>query len=194
MTSTTSSTKMKEIKGDLLDFPEGINVIVHGANTMNKMRSGIAKQIAARYPQAVAADHAYYCICKGLNESMMGTASVAEVEGKGRIYNLYQQSTTRSTNPEKSRHVDYEGFYNGLLFIRKNLEVREVVKDTVIGFPKNIACGLAGGDWNIIRAMIESVFGDINTVIVERVENDNSSESGQNAVAAVEQPDPNPVS
>lgn len=154
---------IREIKGNLLDFPDGINAIVHGANTLNIMGGGIAKQIATRYPEAKYADEAFYLMSKALSDNMLGYASIAEVEGKGRIYNLYQQSTVGVNG----RHVNYEALYRGLEFVHKNIEGRGVLSSTVVGFPKFMSCGLAGGEWSIVRPMIDYIFDGSEVVIVE---------------------------
>ena len=33
-------------------------------------------------------------------------------------------------------------------------------KDKKIGFPKNIGCGLGGGNWKVISALIEEILGE----------------------------------
>ena len=44
------------ITGDLLDFPQGIDIIAHSCNCRNTMSAGIAKQIKDHYPLAYDAD------------------------------------------------------------------------------------------------------------------------------------------
>ena len=44
------------ITGDLLDFPQGIDIIAHSCNCRNTMSAGIAKQIKDRYPLSYDAD------------------------------------------------------------------------------------------------------------------------------------------
>ena len=33
-------------------------------------------------------------------------------------------------------------------------------KGSTIGFPKNIGCGLGGGNWKVISALIEEILGE----------------------------------
>ena len=51
-----------------------------------------------------------------------------------------------------------------LLFIQ-----HETGEPQVLGLPYGISCGLAGGNWGIIKAMIEDIFLDnlIKTYIVK---------------------------
>lgn len=84
---------MKTIEGNLLDFPNGINMIFHQANTENVMGAGIAQQIRKRYPQAYKADKDFF-IPKG--RERLGNHSVALVSRNSEDYklvvNLYGQS------------------------------------------------------------------------------------------------------
>ena len=48
--------KTEHIVGDILDFPNDIDIVVHGCNTLNIFGSGIAKQIKDRYPEVYEAD------------------------------------------------------------------------------------------------------------------------------------------
>ena len=85
----------KTIKGNLLDaFDRGdVDVIAHQCNCFCNMGSGIAPQIAKRYPAARAADNT---TIKG-DSDKMGTFTRAiisrDVDGEiiddGIVYNLY---------------------------------------------------------------------------------------------------------
>ena len=148
--------------GNLLDFPYGINTIAHSCNTLNVMGAGIAKQIANRYPEAKEADDAAADV--GLNE--LGEFSVAEVEvedsssfphqyfgkktRKCTIYNLYTQDRVGH-----GREVNYEALYRNFHLMRTQLNNES---DVVLGLPYGISCGLAGGSWQIVSAMINTIF------------------------------------
>ena len=183
--------EIKTIKGNLLDFPAycetdsdnyiGINVIAHSCNCQNVMGAGIAKQIKDRYPQAFEADHERWSneYNEGGNWScQIGGYSKAEIKTKfsnlthGRlghvtIYNLYTQSGYST----KSRQVNYEYFWKALKAMQEDLLFiqHETGNRQVLGLPYGISCGLAGGNWKIIKAMIEDIFLDslIETYIVK---------------------------
>jgi hypothetical protein len=53
-----------------------------------------------------------------------------------------------------SRFTSYDAFAKCLEAMRDRLP-----KYATIGFPKNIGCGLGGGNWNIISTMIEEILG-----------------------------------
>ena len=165
------------IGGNLLDFPThcttnpdtflGINNIAHSCNCQNVMGGGIAKQIKDRYPQAFEADHERWSdeYNDGGNwRCQIGDYSKAVIETQwthlphATIYNLYTQSGYSTSK----REVNYEYFWKAmkamqedLLFNQHELNVRQVV-----GVPYGISCGLAGGNWKIIKAIIEDIFLD----------------------------------
>jgi O-acetyl-ADP-ribose deacetylase (regulator of RNase III) len=182
------------IEGNLLDFPPycktergsknytGINVIAHSCNCQNVMGGGIAKQIKDRYPQAFEADTERWSneYNDGGNwRCQIGDYSKAEIKSnsvsggliflpnnKGTIYNLYTQSGYST----KSRQVNYEYFWQALKNMQEDLLFiqHETGEPQVLGLPYAISCGLAGGNWGIIKAMIEDIFLDslIKTYIV----------------------------
>jgi len=96
-------------------------------------------------------------------EPYLGKVTITPVEEGRFVANLYQQATIKSLNPEISRHVSYDAFYNGLC------ELKRIFADNPqhFGFPKKIGSDRAGGDWRIILAMIQSVFDDSTVTIVE---------------------------
>jgi hypothetical protein len=174
--------EIKQIKGNLLNFPThdfndpdhyiGISAIAHSCNTRMIMGGGIARQIKSRYPQAYQADVNYISNEYDDNGQFihpLGNFSKAEVSSKslpnnkGYIYNMYTQASIGND----SRQVDYEKFWQALNNVEKDLYKMNMDKDQydgsappVFGLPHGISCGLAGGNWDIIKAMIEDIFLD----------------------------------
>jgi len=174
--------KVKTIQGNLLDFPPycktdpnsytGINAIAHSCNTRNIMGGGIAKQIKNRYPQAYEADTKAFNIeydKDGQYVSWLGKFSKAEInskflpDNKGYVYNMYTQANIG----DGSRQVHYEKFWQALKRVEQDLYAMNVAKHEydgsgppVLGLPYGISCGLAGGNWGIIKAMIEDIFSE----------------------------------
>lgn len=148
---------MKYVTGNLLDmFDQGkFDIIVHGCNCFCTMRCGIAKQIADRYPEALAAD----------KETMlgdyhkMGNYSFAELEGNKAIINGYTQFAYGKTET----YTNYTAVYS--LF--KKLKC--IRSDVRIGIPK-IGAGLGGGDWKVIEGIIDEAMEgkDVTCVIYEK--------------------------
>jgi len=174
---------IETIEGNLLDFPSycktnpdkyiGISSIAHSCNCETIMGGGIARQIKSRYPQAYEADIEFHTRRehKTLSEfsNALGEFSKTEVnskflpDGKGLIYNMYTQVSVGT----ESRQVNYEKFWQALKKIEEDLYKMNVEKHEydpsappVLGLPYGISCGLAGGNWKIIKAVIEDIFLD----------------------------------
>lgn len=160
---------MKIIEGNLLDFPQGINRIAHSCNTHNVMGAGIARSIKSHFPYAWQAD----CIAHQNQKNKLGSYSFGWVDidsgdcEKG-VYNLYSQSTIGM-----GREVNYEAFYQALCNAREDMEIHQVQsgENITLGLPYGISCGLAGGNWKIISAMIDDIFNNspVKVLIVELV-------------------------
>ena len=153
---------MKTIEGNLLDFPNGINMIFHSANTENVMGAGIAQQIRKRYPEAYKVDKDYF-IPKG--RERLGHYSQALVSGGSKDYklvvNLYGQMLNEdsvfgvrtnyfalrdSLRRSLDDHVTFSGHYN----------------EAICGFPYGMGCGLGGGDWKIVESIISKALEEFN--------------------------------
>ena len=65
------------------------------------------------------------------------------------------------------REVDYEKFWQALKRVEQDLFEMKIGKHEydgspppILGLPWGISCGLAGGNWGIIFAMISDIFID----------------------------------
>lgn len=162
------------VEGNLLDFPNycrenpnkylGINAIAHSCNTRNIMGAGIAKQIKSRFPQAYEADTEAYNTEydeNGQYVNWLGKFSKAEInskflpDDKGYIYNMYTQASVGA-----GRQVSYEVFWQALKRVEQDLLTIDEGNPPVLGLPYQISCGLAGGSWGIIKAIIDDIFLD----------------------------------
>jgi len=147
---------LKYKKGNLLDaFDNGeVNIVVHCANCFHTFGSGIAREIAQRYPDAYKADHCtpYADINK------LGTASVCWLGKSNWIVNLYGQYDYG----KNKRQVNYGALGSGFSSVVKSFGE----SGNSFGFPL-IGCGLAGGDWSIVSELIEFYFRDEDVTIYE---------------------------
>lgn len=149
---------MKKIKGDLLDLAEAgeFNIIVQGCNCFCTQKSGLAGQIAKRYPQAVAADNETRC-----GDLMkLGTYTLASVTTKAGGFVIINAYTQYGTNKKEEFQDLFE--YTSFQLILEKLARLTGVKIN-FGFPL-IGCGLAGGDEVRILKMIE----DFSLVVEEQ--------------------------
>lgn len=152
---------IREIEGNLLDWPENVNVMVHQANCFHTFGGGIARAIAQKYPEAPKADEEQSIYG---DENKLGTFTVVKLADGKRIVNLYGQHKTSASE----RMTNYEALYTGLNTLHNVILQSDNAKDYVIGIPYGIGCGLGKASWRIIKTMIEVIFGksDIPVVIV----------------------------
>jgi len=151
---------MQEIKGNLITLAQegNFDLIGHGCNCFCTMGKGIAPQIKEAFPEAWKADQATN---KG-DFNKLGNCSFGfETLDNGNtliICNIYSQYNYNRIG-EKIRHLDYEAL---TLALRKiNFEFNGLS----IGLPA-IGSGLAGGDWNKIKNIIENELKDMDVTIV----------------------------
>ncbi len=133
-------------QGNLLE--SGCNVICHQTNCMGAMGSGIAKQIRAQFPTV------YKTFLDTYNSkgNKLGNIDVIPI-GEKFVVNMYSQ---KEYLPRTVRHTNYEAFRECVKKIKEYFYNER--EDIIIGFPAKIGCGLAGGDWTIVRAIIEEEF------------------------------------
>lgn len=160
--------KLIEVKGDLFDYFEDgtVQAIGHCCNCQNSFGAGIAATIKKKYPGAYKADTEHY---KSFQDApftdpsdQLGTISTYQISNlEGVIFNLYGQDGYWGKRP-----VDYEMIYQALELMATKCNLIGIAS---VGFPKKMASDLAGGNWNVIKAMIEAVFSntDITVYIVE---------------------------
>ena len=148
---------MKTLQGDLLKLAKAgsFDVIAHGCNCFCTMGAGIAKGVAAQFPQAFHADQQ---TSKG-DRAKLGTCSVAKVQtanGHLTLVNAYTQYDYRGSGDK----IDYNAVRSCMRWISDNYGSGK------IGLPK-IGAGLAGGDWSKILAIIEEELGGRDVTVVE---------------------------
>lgn len=153
---------IKHIKGNLLDFPEGINIIAHCCNAQGVMGSGIALQIKEEYPAA------YEVYRKSFEDKTLhlGSVTVATLSNGKKVANIVGQEKYGGDG----RFVDYEAIYVGLEILRDGmLRAKSDGRKLILGVPYKMGCDRAGGEWTILLAMLEKLFGneDLQLVVVE---------------------------
>jgi len=146
----------EEIKGNLIALTvEGkFDVITHGCNCFCAMGSGIAPQMARAFgADKFDLEQPEY---KG-DKSKLGKIDWRSVNGTY-IVNSYTQYGF-SAYKKTGIPLDYEA-------LRKCLqEINKSFNNQRIGLPL-IGCGLAGGDWNIVKAMIQEELKDMSKITV----------------------------
>jgi O-acetyl-ADP-ribose deacetylase (regulator of RNase III) len=127
----------------LLNVTSG--VILHGCNCFCTMGAGVAKLLRDKYPIVEKVDNA---TLRG-DRKKLGNYTRAAVDGGLTILNCYTQYLYSSWEPQ----IDYDALSKCFEKIKFDFP------NTNLSIPR-IGCGLAGGDWDIVSQMIESIFDD----------------------------------
>lgn len=146
---------MKIIKGNIFDGEW--HGLVHIVNLHHAMKSGIAKQIVAKYPEAREADNKTE---KG-GIFKLGNFSFAHIPLKDTdemidIFNLYGQVGIGNYGNPLNRNVRYDHVHDGLFRICDKIMQIKHEEKYILAMPE-IGCGLAGGDRGIIHAILKFV-------------------------------------
>lgn len=147
---------MRHVKGDLIKLAlDGkFDVIIHGCNCFCAMGAGIARQIRQTFPKAYEADRE----TKSGDVYKLGKYSWALINIKDAplvVVNGY----TQFHHTGKGVLADYKAVE--ILFTRLKTDF----PGKRFGYPK-IGAGLAGGDWEIIRKIIDrALTGEEHTLV-----------------------------
>jgi O-acetyl-ADP-ribose deacetylase (regulator of RNase III) len=140
--------------GSIFDAKE-VTHLIHQANLYHTFGSGIALEIKKRFPEAYEADK----LTVHGDKKRLGTFTFAKVKDLT-IVNLYSQDGMGG----KDRHTDYVAMLAGLEAIREWIPTTH--KAPVVGFPFKIGCGLANGDWNIVKPIIDGTFSKVPYAVI----------------------------
>lgn len=168
-----------EVEGDLIALAEEgkFDVIAHGVNCMCKQEAGIAPQMVKAFgTHKFKKEFFRYrgdinklgtIDFKGIQyengENIREIFNKLFVLGKSNLYvvNAYTQfNYGRNHKDGTDKPLDYHALK--LCFLKMN----HIFQGMHIGLPK-IGCGLAGGNWTVVRQLIQSTFTlcDVTVVI-----------------------------
>lgn len=147
-----------EIKGDLIEafFNKEVDVIAHQVNCFGIAKSGIAVKIFEVFPWIAEP----YFADKRPVKNRLGKLTAAKKDEQWG-FNLCGQFHHDHSDPGYKTH--YSAQYLAMKIMASILKKEE--KPLKVGFPL-IGCGLAGGDWEMVRQNIERAFKDTNLEII----------------------------
>jgi O-acetyl-ADP-ribose deacetylase (regulator of RNase III) len=144
-------TKIKYIKGDLLEAPE--QIVLHGCNACGVMGSGVARLIREKWPKAY---HDYVECYNSYGLDLGSVLTSRQSDDKIILNAITQQSYGRG-----GVHVSYWAIANVIRLLNDNPDVR---KEKIVAMPM-IGAGLGGGDWPVISAIIENEAKNFQPVV-----------------------------
>lgn len=141
---------MNTIEGNLLDQK---GILVHGCNCHGVMGSGVAAGVRSKYPHVFQQYRERY-ERQGLH---LGEVQLCVAEPGVYLANAMTQFDFGSDKV----NADYPA-------IRECFKKVKLLADALelpVYYPL-IGCGLAGGDWNVVSAIIEEELGDMDHTLV----------------------------
>lgn len=148
---------MNIVLGDLLKAKE--NIIVHQVNCQGVMGSGLALSIRKKYPN-VYEEYRNYCV-RNVSDKLLGRCLLVRIKPNKYVCNLFGQFSYGRT----ATHTNYSAFRKALKLLAKLANE----KDYSVAFPFKIGSNLAGGDWNIIKQIIEEEMKGIEYTVYKKI-------------------------
>lgn len=156
---------VSEITGDLIAMAKSgeAKYIAHGCNCFMLMGAGIAKQIAEEFPIALEVDRGVGY--KGDMRKLGDFTLAYDRDHDLTIFNMYTQYRPGPVQ-EDDLHMDIATAFEELDFYltKTTLFGTEAVRKT-IHIPL-IGCGIAGGNWEKIRELIDENTPNLDIVVV----------------------------
>ncbi|WP_024428304.1 macro domain-containing protein [Bacillus safensis] len=147
------------VERNILDTTK--NIICHQVNCKGVMGAGLAKQIKSKYPN-VYKDYKQLCKDQNIKRGLLGATQFVDVNENKTIANLFAQDSYGV----KTRQTDYEAMELCLKSLKSVVTTDySKYKGCSIAIPYGIGCGLAGGDWNIVKQMIDDILGECDVTI-----------------------------
>lgn len=133
-----------EVKGDIVK-DKVYDIFCHQVNCQGVMGSGLAKQIRYAYPEVF---NCYKNKCTN-DKNLLGTIQHVLTSDYRICINMFAQDQYG----RDKQYTDYTAFKKCLDEIAQKIMPLSTVDK--IAFPYMIGCGLAGGDWVIVRGMLQ---------------------------------------
>ena len=151
--------------GDLLKAKDCM-AIVHQTNCLGVMGAGIARQIKNKWFDNIYEPYRKTCLNFSNKKELLGKIQVLKTNDEPIKYviNVFgEYSFTESECPfPNGRHTDYDALFQCLNKVKTWCIEHNVGN---IGMPKNLGCGMAGGDWNgVVYPLIHKIFGKDETL------------------------------
>lgn len=144
---------VKYIDGNIFDCIE--NIIVHQTNCQGVMGHGIALQVKERYYEVFEA-YKLHCDVAENKQDLLGTVLFLDTYDNKIIANIFGQ-----LNYGEGLQTNYGKLAKGLD------DIAEYAKENnlSVAIPYKIGCGLAHGNWEVVKELIESIFADVECTV-----------------------------
>lgn len=144
---------VKTIQCDI--FESGANIICHQVNCKGVMGSGLAKQVKEKFPHVYSN---YIHLCEDYKHK--GMSPLGNWQAVPINYNDIEDRYVVNIFAQDA--YGYTGVYTQYGALRTALESMKRAIEGMnysVAFPAYMGCKRGGGDWNIVRQIIEDIFG-----------------------------------
>ena len=142
-----------EKTGDLITEPA--DIIAHQTNCIGVMGAGVARQIRDRLLSKKEYSR-YVEICHEKGSRLLGQTQLLTSDDGRLIANCFGEDA-----PSKDRlDTDYDALERSLIRVRNYAKKNRLS----VAIPGLMGCGLAGGDWNVVRKMVYDIFDETQGV------------------------------
>jgi O-acetyl-ADP-ribose deacetylase (regulator of RNase III) len=144
-----------EREGDILDSRD--DVILHQVNCKGVMGAGLAKKIADAWP-AVLEDYTGR-FRNGPRSDLLGLSFFTQISKTPCqwVVSLFGQDGYGTDK----RHTDYSALRRAI----QSFVARSYLGFSTISVPYKLGCGLGGGDWDIVKSIIEEELADYKVTV-----------------------------
>lgn len=142
-----NNNMIKEISGDLLRQP--VDIIAHQTNCVGAMGAGIARQIKDHLLTSQEYQK-YVNKCRESGAALLGQTQLLEAPDGRIIANCFGENVPTG----KGKDTDYDALMHSIAKVRNYAKLSGMT----VGVPGLLGCGLAGGDWRIVRDMLYKLF------------------------------------
>lgn len=151
--------------GDLLKDSSAM-FLLHQVNCLGIMGHGIAAQIKKQNPQ-VNKDYIYLCNGQSYLGELLGNIQILKRDNFNPLCPQYIVNCFGQKNiSSKTKMTSYDALNECFRAVRVYCE-NHYPEGCTIGLPYKIGCGLGGGDWEIVKAIIFKNFIKSKIVDVE---------------------------
>lgn len=162
-------TNIEVVSGNVVDalLAGDVDFLINQVNCKGVYGAGIAKEISEKIPDTRQhyLDACHYAWKNNID--LMGNVAIHS----GVIHLFGQDGYGRS-----GRYTNYGALSAALSKVADAIKEDAVgyidVVDLVIGVPYRIGCGLGGGDWEVVKELIEYQLGWAKKVVVFKLENE----------------------
>ena len=147
------SKKIDYVVGDATaPLGEGRKIIVHVCNDIGGWGAGFVLALSARWPEPEAAYRRWFA-ARATNDFELGAAQLVDVGDDVWVANVIGQEDVVAA-ADGTPPIRYEAIEAGLSAVADEA----YAMDASVHMPR-IGCGLAGGEWPLVEAIIERTLG-----------------------------------